>query len=175
MMKRKTRERIKRFLGLEKYSSYISSYFEKTNIRSSLYVSSVVIGIELWMIISLLIRQLSEETRRPVPWLVTHIVCYVILMISALCLLIHSVRYVKKKTTNRRVGQVLRIIFSIIAITFGVYISFLDYQKGEQFITLMLSVLLSGGRFIHCCFLGLRMYCSIVFAIQFIQQRMQQK
>ena len=136
-MRKKIRERIKRFFGIEKYSSYVSNYFENTNIRSSLYVSSVVIAIELWMIISLLIRQLFEATKRPVPWLVSHIVSYTILMLSALGLLVYSICYLKKKTKNRRLGQILRVIFSIVSITFGIYISFLDYQKGEQFITLM--------------------------------------
>ena len=156
-MRKKIRERIKRFFGIEKYSSYVSNYFENTNIRSSLYVSSVVIAIELWMIVSLLIRQLFEATKRPVPWLITHIVSYVILLLSALGLFIFSVRHLKNKTRNRRVGQVLRVIFSIVSITFGIYISFLDYQKGEQFITLMTMTL-----FVFC-FIVWRPIYTILF------------
>ena len=134
-MKRKTRQRIKRFFGLEKYSSYISNYFEKTNIRSGLYVSSVVMAIELFMIFSVVIRQFSDETRRTTYWFVTHIISYSVLFLSALGLFIHSVRYVKHKSKHPKWGQVLRVIFSIIAISFGIYISFMDYKKGEQFIT----------------------------------------
>ena len=156
-MKRKTRERIKRFFGLEKYSPYISSYFENTNIRSSLYVSSVVIAIELFMICSVIIRQFSEETRRSTNWLVIHLICSSVLLLSALCLFIYSACHIKKKSQNPRKGQILRIIFSIISISFGIYISFLDYQKGEQFVTLMTMTL-----FVFC-FIVWRPIYTILF------------
>ena len=156
-MKRKTRERIKRFFGLEKYSPYISSYFENTNIRSSLYVSSVVMAIELFMICSVIIRQFSEETRRSTNWLVIHLICYSVLLLSALCLFIYSACHIKKKSQNPRKGQILRIIFSIISISFGIYISFLDYQKGEQFVTLMTMTL-----FVFC-FIVWRPIYTILF------------
>ena len=156
-MKRKTRERIKRFFGLEKYSPYISSYFENTNIRSSLYVSSVVMAIELFMICSVIIRQFSEETRRSANWLVIHLICYSVLLLSALCLFIYSACHIKKKSQNHRKGQILRIIFSIISISFGIYISFLDYQKGEQFVTLMTMTL-----FVFC-FIVWRPIYTILF------------
>ena len=156
-MKRRTRERIKRFFGIEKYSPYISSYFENTNIRSSLYVSSVVIAIELFMICSVIIRQFSEETRRSANWLVIHLICYSVLLLSALCLFIYSACHIKKKSQNHRKGQILRIIFSIISISFGIYISFLDYQKGEQFVTLMTMTL-----FVFC-FIVWRPIYTILF------------
>ena len=156
-MKRRTRERIKRFFGIEKYSPYISSYFENTNIRSSLYVSSVVIAIELFMICSVIIRQFSEETRRSTSWLVIHLICYSVLLLSALCLFIYSACHIKKKSQNPRKGQILRIIFSIISISFGIYISFLDYQKGEQFVTLMTMTL-----FVFC-FIVWRPIYTILF------------
>lgn len=130
-------EKIKGFFGLNKNSDYVTNYFEDSNIRSSLYVSSVVIILEIFMIISVLLRQLSPETKRSLNWLVSHLSCYIIMTISATILFIHSVRYLKKKTSNHRVGQVLRLIFSFVSIIFGIYISFMDYKKGEQFITLI--------------------------------------
>lgn len=156
-MKRRTRERIKRFFGIEKYSPYISSYFENTNIRSSLYVSSVVIAIELFMICSVIIRQFSMETRRSANWLGIHLICYSVLLLSALCLFIYSACHIKKKSQNPRKGQILRIVFSIISISFGIYISFLDYQKGEQFVTLMTMTL-----FVFC-FIVWRPIYTILF------------
>ncbi|MCR4735564.1 MAG: EAL domain-containing protein [Treponema sp.] len=150
-------ERIKRFLGLEKFSSYVTDYFETSNIRSSLYVSTVVIILESWMIISVLLRQISETTRRSTSWLLSHISCYIILLLSALALFIYSIHYLKKQKRNQRLGQVIRIIFSVISIAFGIYISFMDYKKGEQFITLMTMTL-----FIFC-FITWRPIFTILF------------
>ena len=133
----KTLEKIRNFLGLNKHSDYINRYFDESNIKSGVYVSSVVILLELFMISSVIIRQLSPETRRSAYWLATHLTCYSLLFCSALALFIYSVRHIKKISTNRKLWEVLKYIFSIISIIFGIYISFMDYKKGEQFITLM--------------------------------------
>lgn len=133
----KTLEKIRNFLGLNKHSDYINRYFDESNIKSGIYVSSVVIMLELFMISSVIIRQLSPETRRSAYWLATHLVCYLLLFCSALALFIYSVRHIKKISTNRKLWEVLKYIFSIISIVFGIYISYMDYKKGEQFVTLM--------------------------------------
>lgn len=133
----KTLEKIRNFLGLNKHSDYINRYFDESNIKSGIYVSSVVILLELFMISSVIIRQLSPETRRSAYWLATHLVCYLLLFCSALALFIYSVRHIKKISTNRKLWEVLKYIFSIISIVFGIYISYMDYKKGEQFVTLM--------------------------------------
>ncbi len=133
----KTLEKIRNFLGLGKHSDYINRYFDESNIKSGIYVASVVILLELFMISSVIIRQLSPETRRSAYWLATHLACYSVLLCSALALFIYSVRHIKKISTNRKLWEVLKYIFSIISIVFGIYISYMDYKKGEQFVTLM--------------------------------------
>ena len=137
MKHKKLLDTLKHFLGLEKRSEYVKNYFNSSNIKSSIYVSSVVIILELFMMISITIRQFSEETKRTVQWFTTHMLCYAILFLAALALFIYSVRNIKNKNSNPRIWEVLKYIFSITAILFGIYISFLDYKKGEQFITLM--------------------------------------
>lgn len=130
-------ERIKTFFGIGRHSQYVNEYFDKSNIRSSIYVSSVVILLEIFMILNTIIRQFDEETKRTTQWLVIHISCFSVLLIASLALFLYSLRHVKKLSSNRHLWEVLKYIFSIISIAFGIYISFLDYKKGEQFITLM--------------------------------------
>ena len=69
---------IKNFFGLEKRTKYIADYFDNSNIRSSIYVSSVVVILELYMIANITIRQLSAETMRSTQWYVTHLTCFVV-------------------------------------------------------------------------------------------------
>ncbi|MCR4954500.1 MAG: EAL domain-containing protein [Treponema sp.] len=156
-MSHATIEKIKNFFGFEKHSSYVNNYFENSNIRSSLYVSSVVIILELFMILSIFIRQINPETSRSISWFVSHLLCYILLLYSALLLFIHSIRYLKKINKSQRTGQIARLIFAVIAISFGVYISFLDYKKGEQFINLMTMTL-----FVFC-FITWRPAFTIIF------------
>ena len=128
---------IKKFLGIERYSKYTSDYFDRSNIRSSLYVASVVVVLELWMILSTLFFQFFGNLNRSKLWLITHLTSYGLLLLSALILLIYSLLHVKRIIKRKKEWDAVRFIFSIISIGFGIYISYLDYLKGEQFITLM--------------------------------------
>ena len=130
-------DRIKKFIGADKHSPYINGYFDKSNIRSAVYVSSVIIILEVFMIINISIRQFFEETRRSNEWFIVHISCFSVLLLTAIVLFIYSICHIKKLSSNRRIWELLKYVFSIVALVFGIYISYLDYQKGEQFITLM--------------------------------------
>lgn len=154
---------LKHFLGLEKRSEYVKNYFNSSNIRSSIYVSSVVIILELFMMTSITIRQFSDETRRTVQWFVTHMLCYAFLFLAALALFIYSVRNIKNKNSNPKVWEVLKYIFSITAIIFGIYISFLDYKKGEQFITLMTMTI-----FVFCFVVWRPIYSFLLLGVSYI-------
>lgn len=149
--------KIKKFLGLEHYSDYVERYLEKSNAKSSIYISSVIIALETFMIISVTFNQISGNSVRTKQWLITHIGCYILLLLNGLALLIYSLIFMKKEKVNGIIGKVIHVTFSFVCIAFGIYISYLDYIKGEQFITLMTMVI-----FVFC-FLIWRPVYSISF------------
>ncbi len=130
-------DRVKQFLGIEHYSSYVEDYFELSNVRSSIYLSCVIILLELWMIISAVVRHLTGSSRRTPEWLFKHLTSYVVLLAAGLIMLIYALLYIKNKKKVKKAGGIIYALFSVIAIGFGIYISYLDYVKGEQFITLI--------------------------------------
>ena len=148
---------LKQFLGIEKYTKYTNNYFDHSNIKSTLYVSSVVVALEIWMIVSTIFFQFFGDLNRSKAWLITHLACYVVLLFASLILLIYSILHQKKIVQNRKVWWSLRFIFSIVSMAFGIYISYLDYLKGEQFITLMTMTILV------FCFTVWRPLYSILF------------
>ena len=148
---------LKKFLGIEKFTKYTNEYFDHSNIRSSLYVASIVVVLEFWMICSTLFFQYVGELNRSKQWLIVHLVSYFVLFLSALVLLIYSILHQKKIVQNRGIWWSIRFIFSLVSIGFGIYISYLDYLKGEQFITLMTMTLLV------FCFTVWRPLYSILF------------
>ena len=150
-------EKVKHFFGIEKLTKYTHDFFDASNIRSSLYVASVVVVLELWMICSTLFFQFVGDLNRSDKWLFTHLLCYSVLLISALVLLIYSILHLKKIVKNHNVWWTIRFVFAVISIAFGIYISYLDYLKGEQFITLMTMTI------IVFCFTVWRPVYSIIF------------
>ena len=148
---------LKSFFGIENYTKYTNDYFDRSNIKSSLYVSSVVVLLELWMICSTLFFQFFGNQNRSKQWLIIHLTCYVVLFLSSLTLLIFSILHHKKIIQTHKTWLGIRFIFSIISMGFGIYISYLDYLKGEQFITLMTMTILV------FCFTVWRPIFSILF------------
>lgn len=153
---------LKKILGIENFTKYTREYFDKSNIRSSLYVSSVVIILELWMIISTLFFQFFGDLNRSKHWLITHIGCYALLLISAGILFAYSLLHHKKIVKNHKIWLAIRFIFSVVAIGFGIYISFIDYLKGEQFITLMTMTI-----FVFCFTVWRPIYTIIFLSVSY--------
>ncbi|MBR5032745.1 MAG: EAL domain-containing protein [Treponema sp.] len=162
MEKNKKLEKLKHFFGIGKHSDYINEYFDKSNIRSSLYVTSVVLVLELFMMLNVLLRQFDEETRRTTEWFVIHFSCFLVLFFAALVLFVYSIRHLKKLSEKRYTWEIIKYIFSVIAIAFGIYISLLDYQKGEQFITLMTMTI-----FVFCFVVWRPVYTIILMTVSY--------
>ena len=131
------REKIKDWLGLDKPSPYVRHYFEASNARSSIYMSVIIISLELWMIISLYGVFVGNEYDRSIRWVVSHLICYVILLAAAVMALFYSQRFLKAGTVHSKYGQISLWIFSMVCFAFGIYISYTDYLKGEQILTLV--------------------------------------
>ena len=129
------KSKLKTILGIEHYSPYMKDYFDKSNAQSSIIVSIIISILEIWMIISTLVNHITGIKVRTAEWLLAHLTSYIILLTGAIVLLVYSIKVLKEKKHNRIFGKVLTAFFSALCIIFGIYISYLDYMKGEQIIT----------------------------------------
>ena len=127
--------KLRKILGLEKYSPYMKDYFDKSNAQSSIIVSVIISILELGMIIFTIINHLNGTKVRTAEWLFSHITSYTILLCGAITLFLYSRKVLREKKHNRVFGKILTTVFSAMCIAFGIYISYLDYLKGEQILT----------------------------------------
>ena len=135
-------DRIKRWLGIETPSQYVQHYFEASNIRASVYMSVIIMALEVWMIINALSYLFEIERTRSTRWIVSHLVAYVILFLAASVSLYNADRYFKKRTVAPdKKNTIILWSFSTICIIFGMYISYNDYAKGEQILTFIAMML----------------------------------
>ncbi len=155
--------RLKQLLGLEKFSKYVEDYFGFSNVRSSIYLSIVVIALEIWMIASAIWNQIFSESKRSAEWFITHVASYVLLLAVGIIMLIYAFYVIRHKTLNKKASVSVYNFFTITAILFGMYISYLDYIKGEQFITLMTMTL-----FVFCFLVWRPIYTLIVLTSSFL-------
>ena len=135
---------IRKWFGFDKHSPFVRNYFDTSNARSGIYLSVVMILLELWMIVSLFVEVATENRRRTFIWIVQHLSAYVVLLFLGVCMLVYCIRYLKGRHPRWIVGKAIRVVFSIGCLAFGIYISYLDYAKGEQvlaFVTMEVFIL----------------------------------
>ena len=105
-------EKFKRFLGLEKYSNYVENYLDRSNAKSAIYLSSVIICLEIFMIFSVLFNHYTGETIRTVQWMVSHLVSYITLLITGIIMLCYSIYFFKNqdKKPNLILGNIIHTL-----------------------------------------------------------------
>lgn len=155
-------EKIKKFFGLEKYTNYVEKYLNRSNAKSAIYLSIVIISLEIFMISSVLVSHFTGSSVRTQQWLISHISSYIVLLISGIMMLGYSIYFFRAKKVNLQIGKSIYIFFSIVCIIFGIHISYLDYIKGEQFITLMTMVI-----FVFCFLIWRPIYSISFLTISF--------
>ncbi len=95
----------------------------------------ITIVLEIWMLTSVTISVLTSHKVRTFLWIVQHFSSYIVLLVVATLILFHSLRILHGKSTSEFGTTILYGIFSLVAIAFGIYISYFDYRKGEQVLT----------------------------------------
>ena len=129
---------ILKLLGFEKHSIYVRDYFENVNMKSSIYMSLVIIVLEIWMIIRLTLTIIRDHLQNNfMHYFERYYSNYLILLFMGFLMLFCAVRYLKGKSKDRSVILITKWVFMITCICFGIKISINDYSKGEQIITFL--------------------------------------
>ncbi len=129
---------ILKWLGLEKKSPYVNEYFFRTNMRSSIYMSCIVIVLELWMIIRLTNQWFSGILPKPFSYYFSNYYFYYFLLLgSGILTLVTAILYLRGKIRSHLPGTVILWTFALICLYFGIRISIGDYTKGEQVFTFL--------------------------------------
>ena len=131
-------------LGFEKQSKYVRDYFYRTNMRASIYMSMVVIVLEVWMLIRMTKTIFENNLQSNFKYYFEkYYANYLVLLASGIIMLIYAIRYLRGKKIDKGVGLVIKWVFSFVCIYFGVKISLNDYSKGEQILTFLTMELFS--------------------------------
>lgn len=146
-------------LGFEKQSKYVRDYFYTTNMRASIYMSIVVIVLEVWMIIRMTVNIFRDNLQsNMIHYIEKYYINYFILTFTGVIMLFFAVRFMRGKKDKRYLCTVVKWIFTLVCIYFGIKISLNDYSKGEQILTFLTMELFS------LCLLTWKPYIAFVLA-----------
>ncbi len=133
-------EKIKDWLGLTR-DEYTRAFVYESNMRATIYMSAVVICLEIWMIFSLTDNVLNSGKQRSFQWLVSHYAWYVVLLIMGVVMLVFAVRYFRKGKPFQWTGVALLWVFSGVCIVFGIHFGLNSYVKNEQILAFLTMVI----------------------------------
>ncbi len=91
-------------LGFRVNSRYVKKYLNDANIRSSIYMASIVIILEVWMIIRQTIKYIAPGwANAPSGFnlIFSYISLYLLFIMASISMLIFAINYLKKKQTNK--------------------------------------------------------------------------
>ena len=126
-------KRIREAVGLNKNSPYIREFFFNENMKASIYMSVIIITLELWMILrttKIIIRDRLWDNFGY--YFERYYSNYIILIVTAIVMLIFSSLYLRGKLKARQTGRFLLFSFAFVCLCFGIKVAINDYGKGEQ-------------------------------------------
>ncbi len=137
-------EKLKKWFGVERKSEYVKNYLQETNIRSAIYMSVIVIVLEIWM--------LQRQTKRLVdsgdPLTLQSFLYgnrnFLILLITGIIMLVFAVAYVRGYKKKRPFSIAVISIFGAVCLSFGFYVSYYDYADGKQIMAFLTMALFVG-------------------------------
>ncbi|MBR2088719.1 MAG: diguanylate cyclase, partial [Oscillospiraceae bacterium] len=130
---------ILKWLGLDRQSQYVKDYFFMTNMRKSIYMSIIVVVLEVWMIIRMTHQWFTGQLAgKPFSYYFqNYYVYYILLLTTGIFMLVTAVLYLKGKLKKHWFGVAVKWAFALICLYFGIKISVGDYTKGEQILTFL--------------------------------------
>ena len=125
-------QKIKKTFARYSFSDYVKNYLFESNVHSGIIIGILVCLLETWMIIGLFRKTVAQDLVVDSAWNLKHGVSYVILLLTALFMLIYSLLYIKGKIHNKWIGTLIKIVFSIVSLGFGLYVSYMSYDWGGR-------------------------------------------
>ncbi len=132
------------FYGLSHSSDYTKDFLFNSDIRSNFFIGVTVICLEIFMLLRLEFKNILTDVIQDSDWIRKHVYAYLILLAAAVILVFYSFLYKKGKTKSRVLGKLVKDLFCVVSISFGLYMSYISLNPTSQvfaFLTMEIFVL----------------------------------
>ncbi len=137
--------------GFYKNPVYIEDKLKEADVRSSLYLSIAVIGMEIWMLLRYVKKYVITGKCATVSIFFKYTNGYWILLISSIILAVYGLLYMKGKLKRlKKYSRIIIFLYFSIGIYFGIKTSLHDFTKGRMI----------------TCFLSMCLYATFIFVVR---------
>ena len=111
------KKQLAKWLGVDRQSPYVRNYFYAANMRASIYMSIVIIVLEVWMIIRMTRKIFREHLQSKFWHLVdSYYANYLILLSAGLLMLTMAVRFVSGRQRVRWLGLIAPVLSAPVCV-----------------------------------------------------------
>ena len=107
--------------GFRKKSKYVKNYLNEANMRSAIFMSSVIFVLEVWLVIRQTNKYVAPtlmDSNNTTPWfqvIFSYTSLYFLMMFFGLAMLVYSMQYIsKKETLSRMIVPIVAAGLSIV-------------------------------------------------------------
>ena len=122
-----------KLLGFNRNSKYVNKHINDANIRSSIYMSSIIVILEIWMIIRSTNKYVIEDMKT-MSWFdaqFKNTSLFILFAIAGIAMLLFAIYYLKSNSIETKRGKIIPLVSSGILIVFTLFI-FKELQ-GDNF------------------------------------------
>ncbi len=156
-------DKLKKFINSSLFlSPYVKNYILLSNARSGIFMAAIIAALELWMITSAIINLATSTDAYSFSWLCTHLVAYILLLANAVFLFWFCIHFLRGDEINSRIGKIIKFVFVVISIGFGIFISYTSVDiRGQVFAFVTMAL------FSICVFVWHPIACSFILTLSF--------
>ena len=113
-----------RLLGFNKKSKYVNKHINEANIRSSIYMSTIIIILEIWMIIRSTNKYVIDAMKTT-SWFdaqFTYTSLFILFIIASGAMLIFAISYLRNKFVETTKGKIFAFVGSSLLILYSLFI-----------------------------------------------------
>ena len=161
---------LKRLLGLEKLTPAENDYLNETNIRTSIYMSVVVISIEIWMILRTLLTKLPGSGMGFLEAMGTMKNFFLMLAVGVV-MLVYAVRFMLGHKEKKWFGLFLCFVFAFACLIFGMYVSYYDIIGNKQILCFTTMIMFAACLLIWRPWISIAILTATFYLFYFILDR----
>ncbi len=133
--------RIRAWLGIDKRTQYVDNYFHAVNMRASIYMSIVVIILEIFMIVLRYEEMHRNGINLNINYLWDNYQSFIIPLAASIIMLIVSALYMAGKKIPPFFASTVVWLFSAACIYYGMKTSYDDFNHGNQILIFLTMVI----------------------------------
>lgn len=123
---------LRRFFGFELQSDHVKDYIDYGNMKSAIYMATVIIAMNLWVMVSHIINIANGSGDYPASTYFGGIISNTVHILFSVYIIYYSEKTYRNRTNDHKKTTILFLIYTILCLVVGLSTTYYDYVRNEH-------------------------------------------